>query len=197
MLDPGKAVKRSKLAKSISTAPTKTIISGIVFGFAFGFLLQKGGVGTYHILIGQLLLQDWTVVKIMLTAIVVGMIGIFTLHYFAKVNLHPKPTKLASNILGGLLFGAGFALIGYCPGTAAAAVGQGSWDALFGMAGLVAGSWLYAEMSATLKMTIEKWGNFGKLTFYNALPLSKGAAVLSSTAILVSFLVILETLGGR
>ena len=55
------------------------------------------------------------------------------------------------------MFGAGFGLIGYCPGTAAAAVGQGSWDALFGMAGLVAGSWLYAEMSGTLKNTIEKW----------------------------------------
>ena len=67
--------------------------------------------------------------KIMLTAIVVGMIGIFTLHHFAKVNLHIKPTKLGPNIVGGLLFGVGFALIGYCPGTAAAAVGQGSWDA--------------------------------------------------------------------
>ena len=74
------------------------IIGGIVFGFAFGFLLQKGGVGTYHILIGQLLFQDWTVVKIMVTAIVVGMVGIFTLHHFAKVNLHisqPRSVRMS------------------------------------------------------------------------------------------------------
>ena len=173
MLDPGKAVKKSSAAEPASVSPATRILAGIVFGFMFGFLLQKGGVGTYHILIGQLLFQDWTVVKIMLTAIVVGMVGIFTLHYFAKVNLHTKPTKLAPNIVGGLLFGVGFALIGYCPGTAAAAVGQGSWDALFGMAGLVAGSWIYAEMSGTLKKTIDKWGNLGKLTFYNVLPVPK------------------------
>ena len=197
MLDPGKAVKKSKVDMPALTAPATMIIGGTVFGFLFGFLLQKGGVGTYHILIGQLLFQDWTVVKIMLTAIVVGMIGIFTLHHFAKVNLHIKPTKLAPNIVGGLLFGVGFALIGYCPGTAAAAVGQGSWDALFGMAGLVAGSWLYAEMSGTLKQTIEKWGNLGKLTFYNLLPAPKGVVVVSAAGLLTGFLVVLQAFSPR
>ena len=155
------------------------------------------GVGTYHILIGQLLFQDWTVVKIMLTAIVVGMVGIFTLHHFAKVNLHTKPTKLAANIVGGLLFGAGFALIGYCPGTAAAAVGQGSWDALFGMAGLVVGSWIYAEMSGTVKNTIEKWGNLGKLTFYDVLPAGKGVVVACTAVLLTAFLILLEIFSVR
>ena len=120
-------------------AAAPKLVAGVIFGLAFGFLLQKGGVGKFNVLIGQLLLQDWTVAKIMLTAIVVGMIGVFTLHHFAKVNLHLKPTRIGSNIIGGLLFGAGFALMGYCPGTAAAALGQGSWDALFGMAGLSRG----------------------------------------------------------
>ena len=139
MIDPGELVKRSKVSQTRAAVPTTLLLGGIVFGFAFGFLLQKGGVGTYHILIGQLLFQDWTVVKIMGTAIMVGMVGIFTLHHFAKVNLHIKPTKIGPNVFGGLLFGAGFALIGYCPGTVAAALGQGSWDAIFGMLGLVAG----------------------------------------------------------
>lgn len=96
--------------------------------------------------------------KFMMTAIVVGMRGIFTLHHFAKVNLHIKPTKIGSNVIGGLLFGFGFALIGYCPGTVAAALGQGSWDALFGMAGLVAGSCVYAEASGVLNRTVARWG---------------------------------------
>ena len=75
------------------------------------------------------------------------------------------------------MFGAGFGLIGYCPGTAAAALGQGSWDALFGMAGLVVGSWLYAEMSGVLKKTVETWGDLGKLTLWDALHVARGPLV--------------------
>ncbi len=142
--------------------PSK-LLAGVVFGLVFGFLLQKGGVGKFNILIGQLLFQDFTVAKIMLTAIVVGMVGVFVLHHFAKVNLHVKPTRIGSNIIGGVFFGAGFALMGYCPGTAAAALGQGRWDALFGMLGLVAGSWIFAEFSAYLKKTVERWGDLGKV----------------------------------
>ena len=102
-------------AKSTATvAAVPKLLAGAIFGLAFGFLLQKGGVGKFNVLIGQLLLQDFTVAKVMLTAIVVGMVGIFTLHHFAKVNLHIKPTRIGANIIGGLLFGAGFALMGYC-----------------------------------------------------------------------------------
>ena len=197
MLDPGKAVKQSKLDKPAPTAPATMILGGIVFGFLFGFLLQKGGVGTYHILIGQLLFQDWTVVKIMLTAIVVGMIGIFTLHHFAKVNLHTKPTKLGPNIVGGLLFGVGFALIGYCPGTAAAALGQGSWDAAFGMLGLVAGSWLYAEASGSLKRTVDTWGDLGKLTLYEVVHIRRSTAVASTAAVILGILFVIDAFSVR
>jgi len=192
MIDPGKAVKESSVAEPPPIAPPKKIISALIFGLAFGFLLQKGGVGKYHILIGQLLLQDWTVVKVMLTAVVVGMVGIFALHHFAKVNLHIKPTKLGANIIGGLVFGAGFALMGYCPGTGAAALGQGSWDAIFGMAGLVAGSWLYAELSGTLKKTVEKWGNLGKLTLAEVLHIPRGALAVILAVVLTGALVALE-----
>ncbi len=192
MIDPGKAVKESSVAEPPPIAPPKKIISALIFGLAFGFLLQKGGVGKYHILLGQLLLQDWTVVKVMMTAVVVGMVGIFALHHFAKVNLHIKPTKLGANIIGGLLFGAGFALIGYCPGTGVAALGQGSWDALFGMAGLIAGSWLYAELSGTLKKTVEKWGDLGKLTLAEVLHIPRGALVAMMAVLLTAALVALE-----
>ena len=197
MIDPGKAVKESSVAEPPPVAPPKKIISALIFGLAFGFLLQKGGVGKYHILLGQLLLQDWTVVKIMMTAVVVGMVGIFALHHFAKVNLHIKPTKLGPNIIGGLVFGAGFALIGYCPGTGAAALGQGSWDALFGMAGLVAGSWLYAELSGTLKKTVEKWGDLGKLTLAEMLHIPRGACVVAMALVLTGALFLIERLTSR
>ena len=192
MIDPGQAVQQSteKPAPPVAAAPK--LIAGVIFGLAFGFLLQKGGVGKFNILIGQLLLQDWTVAKIMLTAIVVGMVGVFALHHFAKVNLHIKPTRIGSNIIGGLLFGAGFALMGYCPGTAAAALGQGSWDALFGMAGLIAGSWIFAEFSAHLKKTVDKWGDLGKVLLPDLLQVPRGVFVVGFAVALTALLVLLQ-----
>ncbi|MBE0545103.1 MAG: YeeE/YedE family protein [Verrucomicrobia bacterium] len=192
MIDPGKAVKQSteKPAPPVAAAPK--LLAGVIFGLAFGFLLQKGGVGKFNILIGQLLLEDFTVAKIMLTAIVVGMVGVFALHHFAKVNLHLKPTRIGANIIGGLLFGAGFALMGYCPGTAAAALGQGSWDALFGMAGLVAGSWIFAEFSASLKKTVEKWGDLGKVLLPDLLRVPRGVFVVLFAVLLTVGIFVLE-----
>ncbi len=192
MIDPGKAVKNVSVNEPTPVAGPAKLIAGLIFGIAFGFLLQKGGVGKYNVLIGQLLLQDWTVAKVMMTAIIVGMIGIFFLHRFAKVNLHIKPTKLGPNIVGGLIFGAGFALIGYCPGTAAAALGQGSWDALFGMVGLAAGSYIYAEFSGSLRGTLEKWGDFGKVLIPDLLRVNRGVSVVIIAVLLTAALLVLE-----
>lgn len=97
--------------------PVNTLMLGIVFGIVFGFLLQKGGAAKYHVLIGQLLLQDFTVLKIMMSAVVVGALGIHFMHRVGLVEMHIKPTRYASNIIGGLVFGVGFALAAYCPGT--------------------------------------------------------------------------------
>lgn len=187
MIDPGKSVKTSSVAAPAADSGAR-ILGALLFGLAFGFLLQKGGVGKYHILIGQLLLQDFTVVKVMLTAIVVGMVGIFTLHRFAKVNLHIKPTRIGPNIIGGLLFGAGFALIGYCPGTVAAALGQGSYDGLFAMAGLVLGSYLYAEFSKPLKSSVEKWGEKGKLMLPEVLRIPRPVFIPVFAGVLIGVL---------
>lgn len=197
MIDPGKAVKQSTKKPAPPVAAVPKLITGALSGLVFGFLLQKGGVGKFNVLIGQLLLQDWTVAKIMLTAIVVGMIGVFPLHHFAKVNLHIKPTRIGANIIGGLMFGAGFALMGYCPGTAAAALGQGSWDALFGMAGLIAGSWMFAELSGWTKRTIEKWGDLGKVLLPDLLPVPRGVFVVGFASALTAILMMLRQFATR
>ncbi|MEO6421633.1 MAG: YeeE/YedE thiosulfate transporter family protein [Candidatus Nitrotoga sp.] len=138
---------------------TKQLVLGCMFGIIFGFLLQKGGVAKYEVLLGSLLLTDFTVIKIMLTAILVGMIGIFGMHSFGLIKLHVKPTKYAANLIGGLIFGIGFAVLGYCPGTGAAAVGQGNIDAFVGIGGILVGSYLYAECSRFLSATVLTWGN--------------------------------------
>lgn len=192
MIDTVKTEKPATANRTPLETATSTLIAGAIFGLVFGFLLQKGGVGKYNVLIGQLLLQDWTVVKIMTTAIVVGMIGVFTLHHFGKVKLHIKPTRIGANIIGGLLFGVGFALVGYCPGTAAVALGQGSWDALFGIAGLIAGSWIFAELSGWTKRTVESWGDFGKVLLPDLLSLPRFVIVVCCVAALTALLVVLQ-----
>ena len=197
MMDAGKTLPPPAGQPVSPVAAAPTLMAGVLFGLVFGFLLQKGGVGKFNVLIGQLLLQDFTVAKVMLTAIVVGMIGVFTLHHFGKVNLHLKPTRIGANVIGGLLFGAGFALLGYCPGTAAVALGQGSWDALFGMAGLVAGSWVFAELSGWSKRTVEKWGDLGKVLLPDLLHLPRGVVVVGLVVTLTAIVVLLETFTAR
>lgn len=179
-------------AKPVQSTTWSKLMAGVFFGLVFGFLLQKGGVGKFNVLVGQLLLQDFTVAKVMLTAIVVGMIGVFTLSHFGKVELHIKPTRIGANIIGGLVFGAGFALLGYCPGTVAVALGQGSWDALFGMVGLVAGSWIFAEISGWSKRTMETWGDCGKIILPDQLGVSRSAFVIGLALALVIIIMVLE-----
>ncbi|MDP2867562.1 YeeE/YedE thiosulfate transporter family protein [Methyloversatilis sp.] len=142
----------------------RQLVLALVFGIAFGFLLQKGGVARYEVLMGQFFLTDFTVIKVMLTAIIVGMLGIFSLRALGLVELHVKPTHYAANIVGGLLFGVGLGLLGYCPGTGVAALGQGNCDAIAGIIGLMAGSYLYAETSGYVASTIQKIGSRGEIT---------------------------------
>ncbi len=191
MIDPGKVVKETPPARPAPPGPGK-LFAAAIFGLAFGFLLQKGGVAKYNVLLGALLLEDWTVAKIMLTAILVGMIGVFTLHHFAKVNLHLIPTRLGAQTIGGILFGVGFALIAYCPGTGAAALGQGSWDVLFGMGGLVIGSYLFAEMSGFLKSTVETWGEKGKVMLPDILHIPRGLFIPGFALLLLGVLYALQ-----
>ncbi|QDS95754.1 putative inner membrane protein [Roseimaritima multifibrata] len=174
------------------TAPVKQLILGLLFGVLFGFLLQKGGVAKFHVLIGQLLLEDFTVVKVMLSAVIVGMLGIQVLHRMGLVELHIKPTRFASNILGGLLFGVGFALSAYCPGTGAAALGQGNYDALAMIAGMIVGSYLFAEASNWIATHIDPIGDRGKLTVDQFLPASRTVIVVVASILLVLILLAIE-----
>lgn len=173
----------------------KQLLLGLTFGLVFGFLLQKGGVAKYDILMGALLLEDFTVAKVMLTAIAVGSIGIFSLYSMGLVKLHVKATRYAANIVGGLLFGVGFALLGYCPGTGAAAIGQGNWDAIVGVVGLLLGSFIFAEMSATLDNKLMKVGGRGKLMLHDVVGLPLTPFLVIFIVALVGCLVSLEIVG--
>jgi len=194
VIDKGGPDKDSSAKKEFSA---KQLILGALFGIVFGYLLQKGGVAKYHVLLGILLLEDFTVVKVMMAAIVVGTVGIFTMHSMGLVKLHIKPTRYAANIIGGLLFGVGFAFLGYCPGTGAAALGQGNYDAIVGVIGLMAGSYLFAEMSGWLDKTVMKWGDCGKLMLHEVVRMPLRTFLLFWVPSLIVVLVVLDRLATR
>jgi hypothetical protein len=141
------------------------LIYGLVSGLLFGFLLQRGGVTRYRIIVGQFLMKDHTVLKTMLTAVVVGAVGVWAMHLFGGVSLHVKSANLLANTVGGLLFGFGMVLLGYCPGTGVAALGDGSRHALFGVLGMLAGAAAYAEIHPLLTDNVLSVWSYGKITF--------------------------------
>jgi hypothetical protein len=142
----------------------KMLLYGLVTGILFGFLLQKGRVLRYDKQLGALRLMDMTIVKFMLSTVLVGMVGVYILKDLGLVKLSVKPTNLGANIIGGLIFGAGWGLLGYCPGTSAGALGEGRWDSLWGILGMLVGAAVFAEVYPALKTSILTWGKLGKIT---------------------------------
>jgi hypothetical protein len=154
------------ILKNLHEKRSVQLCLGLVMGIVFGFLLQKGGVTRYNVIIGQLLLRDFTVVKVMLSAMVTGMIGVHLFQSLGMVQLHPKPGSVGSVVIGGLIFGVGFGLLGYCPGTMMGAVGQGSLDALFGgVVGMLIGTGLFSVMHTRLEKNVLTTINFGEITW--------------------------------
>ncbi len=172
------------------------LLLGLVAGVAFGFLLQKGGVTDYDVILGQLLLTDFTVIKIMAAAVVTGTLGVHALRSLGLARLHPKPGSLGSSLVGGLIFGVGFGVLGYCPGTVAGAVGQGHLDALFGgVVGILLGAWLFAVLYPRLQRRVLAWGDFGELTFPGLFRVNPWAVAVPVAALATAALWALEGAG--
>jgi len=172
------------------------VVLGLLFGICFGFLLQKGGVTNFSVIEGQLLLTDFTVLKLMLSAVIVGMAGFHLLKHFGLVQSHAASGTIGSNVIGGLIFGIGFALLGYCPGTVAGAAGTGALDALFGgMVGLLIGAGLFAEVYPKVRTGILNKGPFPAVTVPEFLNLNLWVVVILMEVFMIGILVVLENFG--
>ncbi len=141
------------------------LLYGLITGIIFGFLLQKARVIRYDKQLGALRLIDMTIVKFMLSTVLVAMVGTYLLKDLGLVKLSIKTTILGSVILGGLIFGVGWGFLGYCPGTSVGAIGEGRYDAIWGILGMLVGAALYAEAYPGMKNTVLTWGDLGKITF--------------------------------
>lgn len=172
------------------------LLIGLLIGTGFGFFLQKGGVTTYDVITGQLLLQDFTVVKLMLSAVVVGMVGFYLLKGRELAQVHCKNVTLGSVAIGGLIFGAGFAVLGYCPGTVAGAVGQGWLDALVGgVVGMVLGAGVFARLYPRLAGGVLSRGEYEVRTVPEVLGVNEWVVVGGVVVLILAVLYLLEVLG--
>ena len=144
------------------------LLLGLVTGVLFGVLLQKGRVAKFPVIVGQFILKDWTVAKVMGTAVVVGSVGVYALVASGQAHLQIKPFLLGGVLLGGVCFGVGMAVFGYCPGTGVAACGEGKPDAMVGVLGMLAGALAFVVAFPALQPVINGLGDMGKLTLPEA-----------------------------
>src|SRR5687767_14919625 len=171
---------------TLSVSGTTALWLAVLFGAAFGFLLHRGRVTDYNVIVNQFRLRDFTVLKVMFTAIIVGGIGVLAMKHLGWARYHVKPADMGGMVLGAAIFGAGMVIYGYCPGTGVAAVATGSLHALVGFVGMLAGGVLYAVSFRWVQANILPLASLGKVRLPEATGVPDWAwfAVLAVVAVL-------------
>ena len=163
------------------------VLVSLVLGFFFGFFLERAGFSSAMKLTGQFYFRDFSVLKVMFTAIIVAMVGIA---YFAMLGwldmsrVYVPPAFIWPQIVGGLLLGAGFIVGGYCPGTSVVAAAIGKLDALFFIAGILIGIFLFGVTEPGFER-FNSSGSLGPLTLPMWLDINTGIVVLAVVLIAV------------
>jgi uncharacterized membrane protein YedE/YeeE len=142
-----------------------TYVYALVLGVLFGFALNKAGLTKYHKIVNQFRLTDFTVLKFMMTALVVTMLGVYPLRALGIITFPAIPeTYVVGNLIGGLIFGVGMAGAGFCPGTAVAGAGEGKLDYIVpGLLGFLTGGVIFGLTYQSFMPQIKAIGNFGSV----------------------------------
>ncbi len=168
--------------------------SGLVCGVLFGFVLESAGFGSPCKLTGQFRLSDWSVLKVMFTAIVVAAAGLWLLRLAGLVPedaIYVPTSFLAAAAIGGVLVGVGFAVGGYCPGTSVVGLFSGRLDALVFLVGLLLGTVVFAGLyGPAIEAVMGAWEIEGGDTFADAWGIPDGLVLGIMAAALVGVFVI-------
>jgi len=119
-----------------------SLLVALVVGVAFGWCLERSGMGSARKLIGQFYLTDLTVFKVMFTAIITAMLGIFWLGWIGLLDIsrvYVPETYILPQLVGGVIFGVGFATAGLCPGTSCVSAVTGRGDGAAAVLGMLVG----------------------------------------------------------
>lgn len=126
-----------------------SLIIAFIIGIAFGFALERGGFGSARILAAQFYFSNMRVLKVMFTAIVTAMLGLYYLSVIGFVDLsliYISETYILPQVLGGLILGIGFVIGGYCPGTSVVSFATGKLDGLMYILGVMFGIFIFGEL---------------------------------------------------
>lgn len=162
----------------------------VMLGMGFGFVLERAGFGNAKKLTNQFYLNDMTVLKVMFTAIITAMVLVLIATTFGWLNydaLWINPTYLGSGIVGGLLFGVGFVVGGYCPGTALVALATLKWDGLLFVVGVLLGILVFGYTEPLIDGFWNDSGNYGTLTLSDWLGLPMPVVVLAAVSLALLF----------
>ena len=166
------------------------ILTGLAMGAVFGIALEKSRVFEPGIIVGQMQLRNFLMLKIFLTAVATGLVVLAALNGAGLATLHPKTTLYLADALGGALLGVGITLAGACPGTVAAQIGAGYRDAWFTLAGGLAGAVAFTYVEPALRPVLLKGS--GTLTLDRLVAVPFWQVALGFAAVLVVGLLVLE-----
>lgn len=171
----------------------------IPMGILFGVLLHRGGVANYNVIVNQFRFRDFTVLKIMFTAILVGGVGVLLLKSTGHAQYHIKPANMLGVVLGAAMFGVGMVLYGYCPGTGVVALATGSLHAMVGFLGMLVGGVLYALSFRWVEAHIQTVARLGKVRLpeLTGIPDWGWFGILAAVAAVVFWLIESRFPGGR
>lgn len=166
------------------------ILTGLLMGIVFGFALEKSRVFEPGMIVGQMQLRNFIMLKVFLTAVATGAVVLAVLHGFGFIKLQPKAALYAADVVGGLLLGAGIALAGACPGTTLAQIGVGYRDAIFTLAGALCGAVAFSYAQPWLDKALI--GTGPKLIFTDLAGIPYWQGALGLAAVLIVALILME-----
>ena len=167
---------------------SRAFFLALLIGFGFGFALERAGFSSSRRLAGVFYFTDMAVVKVMFSALITAMLGLSYLVAFGWIQLDQiflMPTIYGAQIVGGLLFGVGFVMGAWCPGTAAAGLAAGRIDALVFLVGVTGGSILFNELFPVVR-SLYGSGTQGTQMVYDTLGMSRNGFILAFTLVAVA-----------
>lgn len=171
-----------------------SLIVAFVIGLGFGFFLERAGFGSARKLAAQFYFTDMAVLKVMFSAIVTAMLGVFYLSWMGWLDvglIYFTPTNLLPQIAGGLLLGVGFVIGGYCPGTSCVAASTGRIDGMVYLLGALFGIFVFGELFALIENFYHST-DFGVITLYGSWNLPYGFLVFLVVMMAVAAFILAE-----
>ena len=173
------------------------LVSALLVGIAMGALIQRVGASSPRMILDSLRLRNLSIIKFMATTIAVGSVLVYRRSLFMPMHFDINPTYVLGVAIGGLIFGVGFAVAGYCPGTCVVGVGEGRRDALMTLLGGVTGALLFTLVYTLIEGSLIKPLNYGTITLADLLHVPAMAAAVGLAAVFLTAVTLMPTVRGK